>query len=384
MKVTVSTDSLRSGLSTLILDSSISKFNPKSCITRITMVQNTIQLDTEYADVKSRLKVDCTADEDDYRVIYVESSVFKKLINSLNTGDVTLEITDKDSTTLIVRAGKSKFLVPQIAEYQDVRFGIDSAEIEDLATLFDNSTKFDFSAWKFVSSYQLYALADAVSAYKAYTNVYIGEDNSIIVGDYNSSLFTYSNKNTVFDSCMIPGSVVKLLISYPEDSSVARSENQSDLWYIMCHDENGEYSLVSEFRTKAETDAENYQSDKIIPLLMHSDESAVTIPNLAAIKDVLAQGSVLVSNKNDYVINLAVENGKLRVFGNNMEYVENVDDSAEEFTVALRLQRFVDTISHLDSNEVKIMPKYRKDRNGNEIVFALILWTENLTVVLGA
>lgn len=384
MKVTVSTDSLRSGLSTLILDSSISKFNPKSCITRITMVQNTIQLDTEYADVKSRLKVDCTADEDDYRVIYVESSVFKKLINSLNTGDVTLEITDKDSTTLVVRAGKSKFLVPQIAEYQDVRFGIDSAEIEDLATLFDNSTKFDFSAWKFVSSYQLYALADAVSAYKAYTNVYIGEDNSIIVGDYNSSLFTYSNKNTVFDSCMIPGSVVKLLISYPEDSSVARSENQSDLWYIMCHDENGEYSLVSEFRTKAETDAENYQSDKIIPLLMHSDESAVTIPNLAAIKDVLAQGSVLVSNKNDYVINLAVENGKLRVFGNNMEYVENVDDSAEEFTVALRLQRFVDTISHLDSNEVKIMPKYRKDRNGNEIVFALILWTENLTVVLGA
>lgn len=382
MDVTLSTEALKSGLSTLILDSSISKFNPKSCITRITMSSGILQLDTEYADIKSRLKINCISDVDDLKVIYVESSVFKKLINSLNTGDVVLEISDKDSTTLVVRAGKSKFYVPQIAEYQDVKFGIDSADIEDMAKLFDNSTKFDFSAWKFISNYQLYALADSVTALKAYTNVYVGEDNAIIVGDYNNNLFTYSNKNTVFDSCMIPGSVVKLLISYPEDSSVARGDN--GLWYIMCQSENDNYSLVSEFKTLEESDTLNYQSDKILPLMVHDNKLAVTIPNLASIKDVLAQGSVLVNNKNDYVINLSVENGKLRVYGNNMEYVENVDNSEINFTVGFRLQHFIDTISHLDSNEITIMPKYRKDRNGNEIVIAILIWTENLTVVLGA
>jgi hypothetical protein len=382
MDVTLSTEALKSGLSTLILDSSISKFNPKSCITRITMSSGILQLDTEYADIKSRLKINCISDVDDLKVIYVESSVFKKLINSLNTGDVVLEISDKDSTTLVVRAGKSKFYVPQIAEYQDVKFGIDSADIEDMAKLFDNSTKFDFSAWKFISNYQLYALADSVTALKAYTNVYVGEDNAIIVGDYNNNLFTYSNKNTVFDSCMIPGSVVKLLISYPEDSSVARGDN--GLWYIMCQSEKDNYSLVSEFKTLEESDTLNYQSDKILPLMVHDNKLAVTIPNLASIKDVLAQGSILVNNKNDYVINLSVENGKLRVYGNNMEYVENVDNSEINFTVGFRLQHFIDTISHLDSNEITIMPKYRKDRNGNEIVIAILIWTENLTVVLGA
>lgn len=382
MKITVSTEALKSGLSTLILDSSISKFNPKSCITRLTMSSGSLQLDTEYSEIKSRLKMDCTADTDDLKVIYVESSVFKRLIGSLNTGDVSLEITDKDETTLVVYAGKSKFFVPQIAEYQDVRFGIESGDIEDLETLFDKSAKFDFSAWKFVSNYQLYAIADSITSLKAYTNVYVGEDNSIIVGDYNNNLFTYSNKNTVFDSCMLPGSVVRLLIAYPEDSSVAHGDN--GLWYIMCHNESGNYSLISEFKTKPETDTENYQSDKILPLMVHDDKSAVTIPNLAAIRDVLAQGSVLVSNKNDYVINLSVDKGKLHIYGNNMEYTENVDNADVSFNAAFRLQHFIDTISHLDSNEVTIMPKYRKDRNGNDVVIAILLWTENLTVVLGS
>ena len=382
MKVTLSTGALKSGLSTLILDSSISRFNPKSCIARITLSNKVLQLDTEYPEIKSRLKLDCISDTNDLKVIYVESAVFKKLINSLNTGDVSLEVSDKDITTLVVYAGKSKFYIPQIAEYQEVKFGIDSSTIEDTAALFENASKFDFSAWKFVSNYQLYAIADPVSALKAYTNVYVGDDNSIIVGDYNNNLFTYSNTDTVFSNCMIPGSVIKLLTSYPEDSSIVLGDN--NLWYIMFYNEHNNYSLISEFKTKPESDVENYQSDKILPLMMHDSTQAVTIANLAAIKDVLTQGSVLVSNRNDYVINLAVDDGTLRVFGNNMEYTEKIGNKSAKFSVAFRLQKFMDTISHLDSNEINIMPKYRKDANGNEIVIAILIWTENLTVVLGA
>ena len=98
----------------------------------------------------------------------------------------------------------------------------------------------------------------------------------------------------------------------------------------------------------------------------------------------LAQGSVLVSNKNGYVINLAVSDGKLRIYGNNMEYVEDIDNSNISFEVAFRLQKFIDTVSHLDSNEVKIMPKYRKGRDGEEVVIAILIWTDDLTIVLGA
>lgn len=384
MKAVVNTEALKAGLGTLILDSGISKFNPKSCITRLTISKGTLQLDTEYTDIKSRLRIDCETEGSSESVIYIESSVFKKLINSLTAATLTLTLDDSDSTSLIVNAGKSKFIVPQIAEYMDVKFGIDTANSEDLETLFDGSAKFDFSAWKFISNYQLYAIADNTTNHKAYTNVYVGENNEIIVGDYNNNLFTFSTKNTMFDSCMLSGSVVKLLISYPDDSCIARSESQSNLWYIMCHKDDGHYSLISEFTTKLESESENYQADKVIPLMTHDDSLAVTIPNLAAIRDVLAQGSVLVSNKNGYVINLAVSDGKLRIYGNNMEYVEDIDNSNISFEVAFRLQKFIDTVSHLDSNEVKIMPKYRKGRDGGEVVIAILIWTDDLTIVLGA
>lgn len=351
------------GLELAIINSNITKFYQKSCIVELDIEENDLRVNTEVSAIKSELIFKGSVSGDDsYTHAFVDSLLFKSLLESLDSDTVKLEINEN---SLTVYSGRSHFNLPQVIEEADIELDRPNRDVAA-----SNFIKVDQSSWKFIQDYQMYALAMSF-LHPVYRYVWMGESGDVISGDYDNSIFTTSKKSQFPTTCLITDTIVNLLNNVPEGSQIAQLDRSYEIKVDL-----DPYSYICEFEPKYEEDegVGTYSADIILSLFNHDAGIAVKTDKLSKY---LSQAE-LFSNANDATIKLACTNDSLSLVNESVNCKIDVNNPFGEFSVAFNIKFLKDAFNHLDSDEIQISPLIQ-----DGVATGIILWTDNMTTVLG-
>lgn len=367
MNFTVSTKALKNVTDLGIIKANISKFYYRSSIAQITANRDTLKINIEASGIKTRMTLSGSGDEDATVSTMVDCSIFKSLIDSIDSDILSIEYIDGG---IYIHAGTSKFAISQMLDTDDVQL----TEPIDQYTATSTIT-IKPADWQFIKDHQMYALSNS-EAHPVYTNVWIGKDNEVIVGDYELSRFTYSKRGNFDDACLFPASLINLFTSLPEGSTVSKIDRN----YVL-NIETDNYSMITEFTPKYEDDESvgSYNSEIILNMLKHPD-SFITVDVTPIIK-FINQTAILTQSETYKGIDFTLENGELVLTNKSSRYSMPVD-SEDSYTVKFASDLFKSVLSNFDSDTISIAPMTREDSSGNKTIIGCIFWTDSLTTLL--
>lgn len=362
MKFTVSTKPLKNVTDLGIIKANISKFYYRSNIVQITATQDTLKLNIEASGIKSKMTLKGSGDEDKTVSIMVDCSVFKNLIDSIENDVISLEFIEGG---LYIHAGTSKFAIPQMLDVNDVQL---SEPVEQYTATSTITIK--PADWQFIKDHQMYAISDSAQ-YPVYTNVWVGKDKDIIVGDFTTSLFTYSKHGDFDNTCLFPSSLINLFTSIPEGSTISKIDKN----YVLSITTDS-YSMITEFTPKYEDDESvgSYNSEIILGMLAHP-EAFITVETAPIIK-FINQTSILNQSEMDKVIEFNVGDGKLTLTNRSSNCSIPVT-TAESYTVKFTTDLIKSVLSNFDADKLNIGQMIRDGKT-----IGCIFWTDNLTTLL--
>ena len=362
MKFTVNTKSLKNATDLGIIKANISKYYYKSNVVQITATLDTLTINVEASGIKTKMVLAGSGDEDTVSAIIVECSVFKSLIDSIDTQIMTLEIT---AGTMYIHAGTSKFSIPQMLDISDVQL---DEPAEDYVV--SNTSTIKPADWQFIKDHQMYAIATKES-HPVYKNVWVGKDRDVIVGDYVSSLFTYSKRGDFDTTCLFPASLINLFTSIPEGSTVSKIGKS----YIL-NITTDNYSIITEFMPKYEDDEAvgSYKADMILDMLKHPT-SFISV-DIAPITKFINQTSLLIHSEQDEVFDFIVKDNTLTISNTVSSYTMPATTD-ETYQVKFHVDFLKRVLSNFDNDTISIAPMRRGDA-----VIGGIFWTDNLTTLL--
>jgi hypothetical protein len=371
MRFTVSTKPLKNVTDLGIIKANISKFYYRSNVVQITADQHTLKLNIEASGIKTKMVLSGSGDEDVTKSIIVDCSMFKNLIDSIDTDIISIEFVDGGIT---IHAGTSKFAIPQLLDVNDVQLNepIDSYTATSTFTIKP-------ADWQFVKDHQMYAIS-ASKEHPVYTNVWVGNDKGVIVGDFESSLFTYSKQGNFDSICLLPPSLINLFTSIPEGSTVEMIDRN----YVLTITTDS-YSMVTEFLPKYEDDdaVGSYNSGIILNMLNHP-ESFITV-DVAPIIKFINQTSILNQTEVSKILTFSIEDGTLTLTNRSSRHSMEVE-SDRDYTVKFLIDMFKSVLTNMDSDKVNIAPILRQgtDDMGQPIEMAIgcIVWTDTITTVV--
>lgn len=362
MKFTVNTKALKNATELGIIKANISKYYRRSNVVQITATLDDLKINIEASGIKTKMILGGSGDEQSTASIIVDCSVFKSLIDSIDTEIMTLEFI---AGGMYIHAGTSKFSIPQMLDVNDVQLEEPAEDYSVSSTITIKPTD-----WQFIKDHQMYAIATK-DARPVYMNVWVGQDKDVIVGDFDSSLFTYSKRGAFDTTCLFPASLINLFTSIPEGSTVSKIGKS----YILSITTDN-YSIITEFLPKYEDDESvgSYNSAMILNMLAHP-ESFITL-DIAPITKFINQTSILAQSELDKVFDFVLENGELTLSNATSSYSMQVD-STDSYTVTFSSELFKRVLSNFDSEEINIAPIRRGDR-----AIGCIFWTDSLTTLL--
>lgn len=362
MKFTVNTKALKNATDLGIIKANISKFYYRSNVVQITATLDTLKINIEASGIKTKMILGGSGDEDSMASIIVDCSIFKSLIDSIDTEIMTLEFI---AGGMYIHAGTSKFSIPQMLDVNDVQL---EEPAEDYSV--SSTTTIKPADWQFIKDHQMYAIATK-ETHPVYKNVWVGADKSVIIGDYDSSLFTYSKRGEFDTTCLFPASLINLFTSIPEGSTVSKIGKSYILNIV-----TDNYSIITEFTPKYEDDESvgSYNSTMILNMLVHP-ESFITV-DITPITKFINQTSILAQSELDKVFDFVLENGELTLSNATSSYSMHVD-STDIYTVKFSSDLFKRVLSNFDSDKINIAPMYRGD-----MTIGCIFWTDSLTTLL--
>lgn len=362
MKFTVNTKSLKNATDLGIIKANISKYYYKSNVVQITATTDTLKINVEASGIKTKMVLGGSGDEDTVSSIIVDCSIFKSLIDSIDTDILSIEFI---AGGIYIHAGTSKFSIPQMLDVNDVQLEepSDDYDITSTSTIVP-------ADWQFIKDHQMYAIATKES-HPVYKNVWVGQDKDVIVGDYDSSLFTYSKRGKFDTTCLFPASLINLFTSIPEGSTVSKIGKS----YIL-NITTDNYSIITEFLPKYEDDESvgSYNSAMILNMLAHP-EQFITL-DIAPLTKFINQTAILAQSEMDKVFDFILKDGELTLSNTTSSYSMQVD-SSENYTVKFSSDLFKRVLSNFDSDKINIAPMYRGD-----MTIGCIFWTDNLTTLL--
>lgn len=370
MKFTVSTKPLKNVTDLGIIKANITRFYYRSNIVQITANRDTLKLNIEASGIKTRMTLKGSGDADKSVSVMVDCSMFKNLLNSIESDVITLEFVDGG---LSIHAGTSKFAIPQMLDVNDVQLN----EPIDQYTA-TSSIVIKPADWQFIKDHQMYAISTSAQ-HPVYTNAWIG-NNEIIVGDYDSSLFTYSKKGNFDSVCLFPTSLVNLFTSIPEGSTVSKVGRN----YVLSIDTDS-YAMLTEFLPKYEDDESvgSYNSEIILGMLKHPDKF-VTV-NVGPITKFINQTAILSQNDMDKIIDFVIKDGKLTLTNRASSYSMEVS-ADENYEVKFPSDMLKNVLSNFDADQVNIAPMKREETddegNAKVITIGCLFWTDSLTTLL--
>lgn len=367
MKFTCSTKPLIDALNLGIINQNVSKFYQKSCLAQLTATRRSLKVNLEAAYVVSEIHLKGSGDQDESATIFVDCLLLKQLVSTFDAATTTFEFVDGG---LVLHSGKSKFTLPKMIDGQELELR-STSPVTPAAPVID----IDKSDWKFIKDFQMYAIAMSF-IHPVYTRVWVGEDGDVLVGDFDNSMFTHSNKSKLGSTCLLSDTIINLFNSLPDGAKLTQLENS----YLINVQTDG-FEYASEFTPQYESDegVGSYNSDMILEMMGRDDSTAVKI-NVAAINKFLNQASLLSSNTED-IITFSYSDGSVSLVDKNVDckLPAEVDDGVDisDFEVDFKTVLLKSVISNFDEDEVMAAPMYQE----HEIV-GITFWTKNMTTIL--
>ena len=366
MKFTVNSKPLKNVTDLGIIKQNISSLYYRSNIAQVTATRNSFKINIEAAGIKTSMTLKGgSGDTDEKASIIVDCSTLKSLIDSIDTDVITFNF---DTGSLGITSGTSKFTLPQILDVRDVQVSepTENFTAEETITL-------DAESWKFIKDHQLYAISDS-KTHPVYRNVWVNANKDVIVGDYETSLFTYSKQSNLDNTCLLPVTLVNLFTNIPEGSTISRIGRT----YIL-NINTDSYSMSTEFTPFYEDDESvgSYNANIILGMLTKSDKFLTL--DVTPITKFVNQISLLSQGSFDRNIDFSIANNVLTLSALDCEYKLNVNGDQTNYSVQFDMDKFKDVLSHFDDDNVKIAPMTRDKQ-----VIGCIFWTDSLITLLAS
>lgn len=372
MKFIVSTKPTKSALDLAIINSNVSKFYSKSCLAEVSANANTLTINLEAASIVSEVKLKGSGDTDEASTVFVDSLVLKQLIASFDSPTIIFEFAESG---LILHSGKSKFTLPKMTDDSDMALArpLKALELSNCVNV-----DVDSSAWKFVKDHQMFAIAMSF-VHPVYTNVWVGDGDDVVVGDFDNSIFTHSHKSNLGCCCLLSDTIVNLLMSLPEGSKIVRDPESRS--YII-NGSTDSFDYIAQFTPKYESDpgVGSYNADMVLSMMPDSSDQAVTLDS-DKISKLLNQASLLSTSSED-TITLSVRDKQAWLHDNNVNGSVDVKPSCDwgkikEYSVEFRTALLKSAMSNY-SGDISIYPCMADD----DIVGGVVMKDKDVTTLL--
>lgn len=362
MKFTCNTKPIVKGLDLGIISSNVTKFYQKSCIVELNIEGDSLRVNTEASSIKSELKFVGKASGEGASHTFVDSMLFKNLLNTIDSDVIEFELKEDGLT---VWSGKSKFNLPQVVSVDDIELSRPQ-QVDEPAEVIG----IDINKWNFIKNNQLYALAMSF-VHPIYRNIWLGERGDVIAGDFDNSIFTHSDKAQLNTTCLIPDTIVNLLTTVPENSQIIQLGRNYEVRV-----ETDPFTYVCEFSPKYEDDPDigDYNSEVILNLFDVASEGISL--EVSKISKYITQAELFASN-NDEVIHLAVQDNTFSLKTENVDCKLSVENPFTDFECTFKISLLKDLLSHMDEDVIRIKPLIQSDE-----VSGIVAWTDNMEVVL--
>ena len=366
MKFTLSTKPFANALDLGVVPKNVSKYYVKSCIAQLTATRDSLRINLEAASISTEIILRGSGDTDETVTRFVDCLVLKNLVGTLESSTVTIEYTDGG---IILHSGTSKFSLVKTTEEGEMELA--RPELADNAS---PSIKIDASDWKFISDLQMDAIAMSF-VHPVYTYVWVGQSGDVIVGDFDNSLFTFSKKNKLGQTCLLNDTIVNLFNSLPEGATLTQL---NEGYRIDVKTDGFEYA--AQFKPKHEEDegVGSYNSQMILSMLEVDDStSSIKVP-VAAISKFLSPADLL-SSRTDDSVELSLSGNELKLKDENIDCKITVEGNAGEFSALFETALLKSVLGNVDQDFVSMVPMIQEG-----VTVGIIVKTDNMSVVLGS
>ena len=365
MNFTLSTKPFADALDLGVIPANISKYYRLSCLAQLTATKHELRINLEANGVVTEVLLKGQGTEDGPVTGFVDCLILKQLVGTFEANTTTLEYTEGG---IVLHSGSSKFNLPYLADSADGEL-----RRPQLAPEGANKIPVNLKDWEFIKNYQMYAIALSF-VHPIYTNVWIGESGDVIVGDFDNSLFTFSKKNKLGRTCLLSDTIINLFNSLPEGANVTLMDKS---YRVDVKTDGFEYA--SEFTPKYEDDGAvgSYSADAIMESIIKDEANTFKLP-VAPIAKFLSQSELLASSK-DNRIEFGVSGQEVRLHDESVDCKIKIEGNCSEFNIPLNASLFKPIIGHVDAETVSVCPVMLDGTVGG-----LSLWTDNLTVMIGA
>jgi len=362
MKFVTNTKPLSDALNLGIINANVSNFHKKSCIAQITASKDTLKINLEAARICSEIHLKGNGD-DGVETIFVSSLLIKQLVSTFESSTTELEFTGGG---LILHSGSSKFTLPKMVDESELE--LEAPKVPDYSA---PEIDIDKSDWKFIKDSQMYAIAMSF-IHPVYTRVWIGEGGDVLVGDFDNSLFTHSNKSKLGRTCLLSDTIINLFNSIPDGSKLIQS---GDSYIIKYKSDSFEY--VSQFTPQYESDENigSYNSDIFLGMMEHPGSGiSVSAP---VITKFLNQ-SLLLAGSEDDTINFSVEGNLITLKDRNVDCKVKLESEVNEpFSIEFKSESLRKVIANYGDDVISFVPIYQDDE-----VSGILIWNNDLTTLL--
>ena len=366
MKFTMSTKPFADALNLGIINGNISKFYSKSCIAQLTASKHELKVNLEANSVYTEMLLKGSGDEDTAVTTFVDCLLLKQLVGTLDTATITIEFVDGGVT---IHSGSSKFSLPKSVQLDGQEYSLKAPTLPEAGSPAVQISKTD---WKFIADYQMYAIATSF-VYPIYTRVWVGEDGTVLIGDFSQQMFTTSKKSPLGKTCLIEETIVNLFNAVPENATLSQVGNN----YVI-HVKTDGFEYAAEFCPLYEADegVGSYKSDVILDAMDPDTTNCFKI-SVPAVTKTLNQADLLSSG--DDSIQFSLEGTDLRVKAENVDVKIPVEGTCNPFKIDFKMSLIKPLMSNIDEEVVTISPVV--DESG--LAAGIVAWTKSLRVMLG-
>ena len=362
MTFTLSTKPLADALALGVVNANISKFNNRSCIAQITATRAGLTINLEPNLIVTEIRLKGMGDSDSQEVRFVDSLLFKQLVSTFETNTISIEFVEGG---IVLHSGKSKFNLANITESDG---SLNKPEMGDYG---DDGLVIDKSKWSFIKNRQQ-QFASMAFLHPVYTRYYINDSGDVLIGDFDQSVFSHSNKGTLGETCLISDTILNLICSVPDGAKIKKISNGYQI-----HVTTDAFELISDFHPEHEEDEGigSYNSDIILSLLQKTAQY-VKIPS-RAVEKILKQSELLSRSSEDSIM-FGVQNGVAFFEGSNIDGKIDVEGNKDvNFKVEFKLKLLSQVLTNYPGDTIYVGPMVQDDE-----VVGIVSWDDDIEVVL--
>lgn len=365
MKFTMSTKPLADALNLGVIPGNISKYYKVSCLAQLTASQNELRVNLEAAGICTELLLKGKGDSDEETTAFVDCLSLKQIVGTFDSPTVTIEFIEGG---VVLHAGSSRCTLSELADSEDGE--LRRPQLPDPSA---SKAKLDLADWRFIKDYQMYAIALSF-AHPIYMKVWIGESGDVVVGDFDNSLFTFSKKNKLGRTCLLSDTIINLFTSLPEGADITLMDTT---YRVGVKTDSFEYAaeLTPEYEGQGTTG--DYRADAIMATAEKDPDKSFKVP-IAPLSTFFNQADILSSGTSN-TVTVTLKDSDLEIKDENVNVKLKVDSSAPDFEARMNMKLLYSVIGHQDTETVSIQPVIDEG-----VTQGLIVWTDNLTVVVGA